>query len=169
MKVLFLDVDGVLNASERVVKGDPGFFLPDWVIPKCMEHVNRIINETGARVVFTSTWRCDKTIPECRTMLEEVGLVKDSFFSCTPELDTCGATTVQACEREHRGREILDWLRNYQAVYGQPIEAWCVLDDDDGAGVEPVRDHLVLTDSFRGVTRRKREQAIKMLGRNKTA
>jgi len=47
-KVLFLDIDGVLNAS---YESEP------LILPECARRFNRIIRETGAKVVISSSWR----------------------------------------------------------------------------------------------------------------
>lgn len=52
MKVIFLDFDGVLNVIEQGHDDFGGIFHPEFV-----ENLGRIIDETGAKLVISSTWR----------------------------------------------------------------------------------------------------------------
>lgn len=52
-KLLFLDIDGVVNCKTTVQRHE-GFIGID---PKLAEFVKRIIKETGCEVVLSSTWR----------------------------------------------------------------------------------------------------------------
>ena len=64
MKVIFLDIDGVLNTHESattlresfVERGADlmGFNRFD---KNCVARVNRITDETGAKIVISSSWR----------------------------------------------------------------------------------------------------------------
>lgn len=163
MKVIFLDVDGVLNQS-RPIGDDYEFYLPNWVLPKAMEHLNIIIEQTGAKVVVSSTWRIGKKVVELREMFAEAGL-KGDIIDKTDQLG-CAAHDPLPCHAAHRGSEIADWLRQREEDRGD-VESFIILDDD--SDMHPHKDRHVHTDLYRGLTRRKRDEAIKMLGRNKTA
>ena len=52
MKIIFLDFDGVLNVIPDGFDKFGGIFHKHFV-----ENLKRIINETGANIVVTSTWR----------------------------------------------------------------------------------------------------------------
>lgn len=163
MKVVFLDVDGVLNASRRVVEGTKGFQLKDWVIPKAVEHLNRITDATDGKLVISSTWRIGKTISELRVMFAEVGchapvIGKTAHGPCSWH----AKAGYPECSVAHRGFEIQEWLDNCP----EQVESFVILDDD--SDLEPNLDHWVHTDLYRGLTRRNVEKAIRILGRNKT-
>ena len=56
MKVIFLDIDGVLNCgttTELTKTGDR------FVENKFIERLKKIVDETGAKVVLSSDWRYD--------------------------------------------------------------------------------------------------------------
>lgn len=55
MKLIFLDIDGVLNDWERPWR-DVGDYDPQ-IVPRCVKAFNRIIRETEAKIVLSSTWR----------------------------------------------------------------------------------------------------------------
>ena len=52
MKVIFLDIDGVLNSNDWYVKtrGIGGYNGGD-VDPKCIELINDLIDATGAKII----------------------------------------------------------------------------------------------------------------------
>ncbi|MEZ7892772.1 MAG: HAD domain-containing protein [Candidatus Wallbacteria bacterium] len=49
-KVLFLDVDGVLNTSGKYFNKD--------LNPECLRELQRVITSTGADIIVSSQWRC---------------------------------------------------------------------------------------------------------------
>ena len=53
MKIIFLDIDGVLNCKYTK---EEIFFFP-FVSPKKIELLKQLIERTGAKVVLSSTWR----------------------------------------------------------------------------------------------------------------
>ena len=55
MKVIFLDIDGVLNCKSTP---NPRKF-PYIVDPKLLKRFKRLLQRTGAKVVLSSTWRYD--------------------------------------------------------------------------------------------------------------
>lgn len=64
MKIIFLDIDGVLNHEdfyrERFEKRyDDGAIEHPYseIDPKTVQRLNKIIEETGANIVISSTWR----------------------------------------------------------------------------------------------------------------
>lgn len=78
-KYLFLDVDGVLNSDE--------WYHEEWnkdhvypqgdFDPKCVEIVNRIVKETGCKVVVSSSWRAEANLQSISLLrLETIEVVK---------------------------------------------------------------------------------------------
>jgi len=168
MKVVFLDVDGVLNAGRRVTRGTLGFNLIDWVLPHPLHHINAIARITGAKFVISSCWRVGRTLKELRQMFAEVGFMGDIIGKT--EQGPCAwhkARGFEECYQGHRGAEIADWIRNHHAVYaGQPeqvVEAYAILDDDSDMGGE--REHFVQTAYDRGLTRKERDKVVEILGK----
>ena len=54
MKVIFLDIDGVLNSNDWYVKtrGVGGYNGGD-VDPECIELINDLIDATGAKIIMS--------------------------------------------------------------------------------------------------------------------
>jgi len=113
MKVLFLDVDGVLNSADWFHKLDPKVKGAIHELdPKAVKRVQHVLEVTGAVIVLSSTWR---KLPELRKIIEAAGL---PIFDITPSHDD-----------GHRGDEIIAWLEAWHGV-----EAFAIIDDDTDAG-----------------------------------
>lgn len=113
MKILFLDIDGVVNCAKSAGKymwrGCIG------IDPYKALLVDRIIEATGCKVVLSSTWRLRE---EDR---EQVRQQVCKFIDITPHMPLPGG--AEACER---GKEIKDWLDRHPEV-----EKYAILDDDN--------------------------------------
>jgi hypothetical protein len=155
-KLIFLDVDGVLNAHEWVGEAESCDVRRD-----CVSRLNRIIRETGAKVVISSAWRYmvlggAMTLDGFAYMLRTHGL-------------TAGAEIIGlTCPDEQiplRGDQIADWLFRRQVT--NPPPRYVVLDDDDGGGViqcQGRHDHpFVHVDGSAGLTDADADRAIAIL------
>lgn len=113
MKILFLDIDGVCNSLAYAMKN--GMNLWNKVDPDAVAIVQRIIEETGCKVVLSSTWRL---YPDS---LKVVRSEVCEFIDCTPNMQgDAGHYGITA-----RGLEIKDWLDRHPEV-----ERYAILDDN---------------------------------------
>lgn len=152
MKVIFLDVDGVINNEKTTAMINGWTFVDDYLI-KIVRH---IINKTHAKVVLSSTWRegWDGQVfgMEFEALKEKCEYFGVHFFDKTDWTDM-----------GHRDREICDWLDMWS---GEPIESYVVLDDAPGCffGADnSILEHLVQTDPRVGITLEDAEKAIAIL------
>lgn len=108
LKILFLDIDGVLNnyTTKTKYRGCTG--LDNTLIP----HVKRIIKETKCKVVLSSTWR--------RTP----ALIEYLKRRVCPILDSTPIRKFSSL----RGEEVQWWLRNSVNF----VSRYAILDDDSG-------------------------------------
>jgi hypothetical protein len=105
MKVIFLDIDGVLNCDKTP---NPRKF-PYVVDKKLLARFKTLVRRTGAKVVLSSTWRCDP-----------VGLFAAKHWGI-PFIDVCPDRP-----RSPRRREITSWLADHPKV-----TRFVVIDDED--------------------------------------
>jgi hypothetical protein len=153
-KVLFLDVDGVLNRHRPV--GDDGRLIwENWVHPELMARLNRIIDATGAVVVMSSTWRIGKRLADLRGGLGGVGF-SGRLIGATPT-GRCSWHEGMPCSAGHRGAEIAHWLSEHQGRVGNFV----ILDDESDMG--RLREHLVQVDWQSGLSDGDVERAIARL------
>lgn len=149
MKILFLDIDGVLNSVKFFNTLPHGFTTTrsDEILdPEAIERVNKIINETGAKIVVSSSWRIGLSLVELQILLKDHGITGD-IIGMTPSLSFKG---------RRRGHEIQAWLNNHLEVID-----FIILDDDsDMVHLMPA---LVKTSYQEGLLDVHVELAIKML------
>lgn len=112
MKVLFLDIDGVVNC-ENTFKMGARNTSPYPLDPEMAFMVGKIKLYTGCEVVLSSSWRHDKNA---------VKAVEDNIV---PIFDITGTTPLYKYEDKPRGHEIQEWLDNHPDV-----DRYAILDDD---------------------------------------
>jgi hypothetical protein len=123
MKVIFLDIDGVLNSAETMKEG---IHLDN----KKVVLLNNIIKETGAKVVISSSWRIGSTVKEIQKQLRLAGLRKyPNIIGFTPNPKT-----------GFRGDDIERWLQDNKEV------TQYVIVDDGSDFFDYQKDYLVQTE-----------------------
>ncbi len=155
MKVIFLDVDGVLNSDEYFDKTrslNIQGIEEDIDIEK-IKLLKKAINETGARVVLSSSWRYTRNGQQLKELLSNYQIYADS----TPFI------------QNKRGLEIKQWLSE-----NQNIEDFVILDDEifDSYDDELIKKLIKISNGNghnfgEGLLPRDIDEIIKRLGRNK--
>lgn len=128
MKVLFLDVDGVLNSAAWFAANPDNLFALD---PDAIARVQHIVAQTGVQIVLSSTWRL---LNDAVAALIANGL---TFLDKTPTLKS-----------NNRGEEIGAWLAAHS------VDHFAIVDDDVDAGDHGLRPWLVQTTFAAGLTDR---------------
>lgn len=137
MKVIFLDVDGVLNCRATfMAQQDKHHVLDEELIARC----NALVRETGARIVLSSTWRL---LPEARAALKASPLDTSAMIGSTP---TGGEVSAHLFSGQQRGDEIASWLSEHPEV-----ERYVIIDDDSDMRPEQL-PWFVKTDFASGLT-----------------
>lgn len=147
MKIIFLDIDGVLINRASIQRG---FGKVDH---ECVNQLNRIIQETGAKLVMSSCWRIGHPVDELAKRCELWG-IKGELIDKTP-VDW----------RAERGDEIEEWIDDYELVNGQ-LESFVILDDDKDMG--DLLPYLVKSTFTWGLTKELADKAIYMLNNPKS-
>jgi hypothetical protein len=152
MKILFLDIDGVLNSAQFFKRNSQSSVLtvpkepyPDGHIdPDAVAVLNEIVRETGCRIVISSTWRRHNSLEAIRRLLARKGFeFQDSIIDVTPRFNSI------------RGAEIGAWLATHS------VWSHAILDDDADMGKQ--MPHLVKTDWQQGLTLIEAALVINML------
>lgn len=143
MKVIFLDVDGVLN-NKNTKALTPGGWMG--VSKTLVRRLQRVAAATGAKVVLTSTWK-DADKLELDYLYKKLNFCKPINF------------TIEKESTFYRGGSIVNYLMEHQN-----IEQFVILDDHLFDFEEQnLLDHFVLTNGRIGLTEENTEQAIKIL------
>ena len=148
-KIIFLDVDGVLNSAEfsrwlwdNHEKKYRGYEMLDQRAILCLQD---IVFVTGAKIVLSSSWR----ISSLRTkQLEEQLLPYGLEIIDRTISDASGG----------RGEEVKEWLSRHPEV-----SHFVILDDDDDFKDEELKKHFVQTTFYRGLLEEHVDKAIEIL------
>lgn len=159
MKLIFLDIDGVLDVF------DSTSYLQT-LLSGAVERLRRIVERTVAKIVVISTWRfgsesyrkrceeqkshqqeCDNW-PQLVSTLESNGM---EIFDVTPWRE----------DLPNRTAEVLCFLEEHPEA-----EGYVILDDcygDDYSGSSELRKHLVFVDALKGLQDSDVEKAVEIL------
>lgn len=138
MKLVFLDIDGVLNSDGWLVgKGTvPGIKLID---PAATARLQRLCEETGAEIVVSSSWRAICPRHTLAEIFEARGLTT-RVVGVTPIIPN----------RRGRGEEIQRWLDTVPATRSWSIDGIVIFDDEED--MLHLETWLVRTDAATGLT-----------------
>ena len=152
MKIIFLDIDGVLNSRryDRLRSATDGN-----IDVSRLPLLKSIIDSTGAKIVLSSTWRahwtpepllCDPIGQELNRLFADYGI---AIYDKTP-----------AISASDRAMEIRSWLQ----ASPMPIESFVILDDIWG-GWGDLSPRLVRTSPMigRGLEEKQVQEAIWLL------
>ena len=157
MKIVFLDIDGTINSTDWYVsERNPGNLNGDEgdIDPLCAERINRICEETGAKIVLSSDWRINW--PYCIDRIEKGGIEHGLIIDKTPE----HMWIENASEKfKSRGCEIDNWLSQHPEC-----ENFVILDDRKDF-TEEQWPHFIHVNSMRGIDDTDVVFAIQILNR----
>jgi hypothetical protein len=134
-KILFLDIDGVLNSEiyyKSISHLENGGSRFD---PKSVELIKKLVDEFSLRIVISSTWRygaTDRLMHELKDS-KLIGYLYHEWF--TPVIHPA-----------HRGTEIKLWLELHPEVID-----YIIIDDDENILEEQIK-RFVKTDLHEGMT-----------------
>lgn len=156
MKVIFLDIDGVLNNDETFIKRRLNFAKTGiWTLEVDefrVEYLKRIIDETNAKIVLSSTWRLyfDKQNDVVVSTVER-GKELNSIFN-KYGMEIYDYTTKDDYIR--RDDQIIKWLNVHEDV-----ESFIILDDEASHLIKFEGKEFINTTIFSGI-----EDSEKCLG-----
>jgi hypothetical protein len=132
LKIIFLDIDGVLNNLKDMKSDEPQTDV--WVRDyrkwnkEALEILNDIVEETGAKIVISSSWR--KLEPDFQWWNEQFRLVKI-------DAECVGITPIS--RNGFRGREVKEYLSEHPE-----IESYVILDDESDFYPDQPRVHIAM-------------------------
>lgn len=166
MKVLFLDIDGVLNSFKWIENGGkfgrgPGYKQSptkeqlSWD-PSTINELRRVVTETGCHIVISSSWRGwgDMARQIWQAMFACYDWADAPVIGETPDLPHWNGKVYLATIR---GDEVAAWLKDHPEV----THFACV---DDNSDFHPGQN-LVQTDIANGLTAVESNRLINLLGK----
>ena len=164
MKVLFLDIDGVLNSDDNLQAMYELSSIKDHHIlsdqfgnlfdERCVRWLHWITERTGCKLVISSSWRWSG-IDDLRTMWEYRKLPGEiiDITTLAPKTELLNKYKNES-KSVLRGCEIQEWIDLYKP------SRYCIVDDID----EMLRHHnFVKTDARMGLTFEEAKTIVKIL------
>jgi len=162
LKVIFLDIDGVLNVIPQGRDKYGSIFHQNFI-----DNLERLINETDAKIVISSTWRFSG-LESMQNMWKDRNLpgeVIDITPDCADIVES-DSNDTEFYDLVERGHEINEWLKKHPEV-----EKYVILDDDNDMlksqqefFVRTVNnDHPDAIDIGYGLTKKCTDRAINIL------
>jgi hypothetical protein len=184
MKVIFLDIDGVLNHEKWYKKRQHfkgGLDQKEWsdcypfyeFDPESIDRLNKIIDQTGAVVVVSSTWRHSRRVEDLQEILEKVGFT-GKVIDTTPSInarigpESAGYTVPRGCEIDWwlktKKFQRINWSKERQLehIEASEVKNYIILDDDSDM-LYGQREHFVKTNWKDGLTDERMNRSIEIL------
>lgn len=131
MKVIFLDIDGVM-VTEKSVRG---YHDTERFLPSAVENLDDIVRRTGAKIVITNTWRIGNDVSNIQRIFKRNGMRNSrSIIGTTARLSDYNVA---------KSKEINKWISD-----SKDIDGYVVIDDT------PINDlaaNQVLVNSVDGI------------------
>lgn len=157
MKVLFLDLDGVLRSNQSGIlnwrkKGNKLFVLDE----VCCSNLQAILEVVpDLKIVISSTWRKVESIDFVKYVLRKYGVDSSRVIGHTP---------IHFGDRG-RGHEIQEWFDDWKEEHPEdPIEKFVIVDDD--SDMYHLRDNLVQTNYDAGLSWAKADDILCFFGKS---
>lgn len=150
MKVIFLDIDGVLNSIDTTLAfyGQLSPAREDKLDPMSVGLLKKLCDNTSARIVISSTWRKLYSREEFLDIFKSYGWHDFPFEDVTDNNNSC---------RQTRGHEIQRWLD----ANGNP--EYIILDDDSDM-LESQLNNFVHCSNVNGFRSKHYCKALRLLG-----
>jgi len=186
MKVIFLDIDGVLNSNDwyvyrrdNVAMDSVNSQYPFYEFdPRAIVRLNRIIEKTEAKIVVSSSWRSGETIESLQKLLNSVGVIGEvigltpHLWSNKPYEGMDGYRMPRGCEIDwwldnHGDFQRINWSKEEQIKYvGEAkVKNYIILDDDSDM-LYGQREHFIKTPHMTGLTDELANKAIEILNKS---
>lgn len=180
--MIFLDIDGVLNSEAFLRKLDDQhrqlghnepsrpkhetkcecYRLENQIDREAIARLSRLVAETEAKIVISSSWRKILDPPELRRVLASHGLIAEIIGETPDAWDEIVRFDMKMeygddGDRLFRGHEIDYWLR----YTGKDVDRFVIL--DDGSDMAMHKNRHVQTDPSEGMLDDHIELAIRMM------
>lgn len=148
IKVIFLDIDGVLNRHSY------GTHIV--LVDELVENLKKIMEATDAKIVLSTFWRGHPDY--IKYILNNYDINPSNIIDVTPGKDKSSLGTIY--KSEVRSHQISDWVKSNKSK----IYSYVILDDRDYAALGKIQlNRFVKTHSNLGLTQEDVNEAISIL------
>ena len=178
MKVIFLDIDGVLNTERWVVHSIKNelpvhdkFDGQHTFDENCLYWLNKIIDETDAKIVISSSWRNDGLGALRKLWRRRYTLSGGNFYKHNDKIAdvTFSLTTSKYLEQKTLMKQLSEddrWIRGNQIdIYLKThpeVEKYVIFDDDPDM-LDYQLPYFIRTSDYDGIKEEHYKKAIEIL------
>lgn len=186
MKVVFLDIDGVLNCQDWYIERQSNpMFNPKnmsrdeykrWEFsPTLVSNLNIIIEQTGAVICVSSTWRRGYDIEGLQKLFKSVGIVGE-VVGMTPSMHSPKGikdeyTIPRGCEIDYwlgtQKFKRINWSKEKQLEYLEKsyVKNYVIIDDDSDMLLSQ-REHFIKKTTKNGLTEELVNRCVEILNKS---
>lgn len=160
MKIIFLDIDGVLNSTEFYENQADDDLRKNPFDRRCVAALKEIVDATQAKIVLTSSWRGGWDKDPARCHLE--GQLLNELFA------EYGFSVYDKTASLRSGRRPME-IKQYLETSGSEVITYVIIDDNDFGWKEFNMDSKVVMTDFQkgGLNSEHARQAIKILNKKR--
>jgi|ERR1035437_7729574 hypothetical protein len=141
MRIIFLDIDGVLNNGNAA-----GVFHESSTIPYCVEVLNYILEKSGAKIVLISSWKDAFDFEVIKKLLYNRGIKPKSIVACT-EKDVQKEPGMTKFIKDNKSK----------------IESFVIIDNDINFINGDFEDFVIRTNTKTGITEEEIELVLEKI------
>lgn len=165
MKIIFLDIDGVVATADTYWGGKVNKSDEELIDKNCIDNLNIIVKETGAKIVISSSWRYINHINDLQKLFEKCGFI-GQIIDRTPiwneyknDVGINKVNDLLYFWDHERGNEINMWLQRNK----EKIESFIII-DDEVSDIYPIfPDRLIITSMDGGLKEKHIIESINLL------
>jgi hypothetical protein len=153
MRIIFLDIDGVLNSIDSMLANNNRNKNMDALDYVSIGLLRKLCIETDARIVISSTWRYGRTEEDFIDIFSQYDWpeVKDLIIGMTPIING-----------DCRGYEIESYLKT-KTVLGPMYSEYIILDDDSDM-LDNQLDRFIYVSNINGFRSQHYVKALRLFG-----
>lgn len=147
-KILFLDIDGVLNKHDA-----SGIYDPKSTLPECLGLINQIIITTNCSIVIISNWAQTLGLERLQTLFTERGLMSNSIIAAIEPVPLDDSGMVMGIEKDR-------YIKEY--ITKNNITCYAIADDNLNSDILDL-NKMVKPNTFTGITEKEKNIIIEIL------
>ncbi len=136
-RILFLDIDGVLNHHDA-----PSIHHEKALLPECIKYLNMATTIGNCKIVVISNWAQQMSVPQLSQMLYAKGVVHDSVVDAITMVPLDDSGLVMGIEKD---RFVAQYVKNHD------LEKYVIV-DDNFPNASSFSGHLVAPNMHVGLT-----------------
>jgi hypothetical protein len=151
-KIIFLDIDGVLNNHTA-----KNIYDKNSILPQCIESLNNILISTFAQIIIISNWSQQLTLSQLQKMLSERGLLTNSIVGAIePTEITQNGLTYSTIEKDK-------FIKKY--IEENQLDSYLIIDDNLNSELLD-NSRVIKPSTHVGLNQEHVKTAVKILLRN---